>query len=212
MNLPFSEQQFFEVFQRYNSAVWPLQILLVASAVAGLLAVWLRPRRFTRPLLLLLACLWLWMAFAYHLAFFATINPAARVFAIAFVAEAVLLATLAVRGGVIVRFDRSAWSIAGLLLIAYALVLYPVIGYLAGHRYPSSPTFGLPCPTTLYTFGVLLAMRPRRTRVLVIPVLWAAIASSAAFTLGVYEDGMLIVAALLSVAQLPALSRLRVAH
>jgi hypothetical protein len=34
VNLPFTPQQFFEVFARYNAAVWPAQIGLNAVALA----------------------------------------------------------------------------------------------------------------------------------------------------------------------------------
>ena len=34
MNLPFTREEFFEVFARYNDAVWPAQVLLFAAALA----------------------------------------------------------------------------------------------------------------------------------------------------------------------------------
>jgi hypothetical protein len=54
--------------------------------------------------------------------------------------------------------------------VVFALVLYPVIGYTFGHIYPSSPTFGLPCPTTIFTFGIFLWSDKRLpVAILVIP-------------------------------------------
>src|SRR5665647_2806931 len=63
-----------------------------------------------------------------------------------------------------------------------------------GHHYPAAPTFGLPCPTTIFTFGVLLmAARPLPWLVLVAPMVWAAIGAAAAFSLGVTQDiGLLV--------------------
>jgi hypothetical protein len=79
----------------------------------------------------------------------------------------------------------------------YALVIYPVLGLLAGHRYPSAPTFGLPCPTTIFTFGVLLLAREKLPRFLfAIPMVWALIGFTAAFAFGVYEDYGLLIAGL----------------
>jgi hypothetical protein len=63
------------------------------------------------------------------------------------------------------------------------------------------PTFGLPCPTTLYTIGLLaflVAPYPRST--FVVPILWSAIGAQAAFFTCVPQDLSLIVAELVGVA------------
>ena len=86
-----------------------------------------------------------------------------------------------------------AW--VGGTLVLFALVVYPLVGHLLGHRYPAVPTFGLPCPTTIFTIGVLLfATAPVPRSVFVVPGLWAAVGSTAAFALGVYQDLGLLVA------------------
>jgi hypothetical protein len=70
-------------------------------------------------------------------------------------------------------------------------------GLLLGHTYPSTPTFGVPCPTTIFTIGALmLANRPHKY-VAVIPLLWSALGFSAAISLGVTEDVALIIAGLI---------------
>jgi len=85
-------------------------------------------------------------------------------------------------------------------LVAYALVIYPLIGYAIGHRYPAAPTFGLPCPTTIFTLGILLCGTSTGVRKLaVIPLVWAVIGSQAAFSLGIWEDLGLTAAAALFV-------------
>jgi len=51
------------------------------------------------------------------------------------------------------------------------------------------PTFGLPCPTTIFTFGMLAFLRPPYPRYLfVLPLVWVLIASQAAFLFGMVED------------------------
>ena len=78
---------------------------------------------------------------------------------------------------------------AGWALVIYSLVAYPALGYLLGHRYPASVTFGLPCPTTIFTLGVLLWIVPRPSwRLLALPLLWALVGTSAAFQFGMLED------------------------
>jgi hypothetical protein len=60
------------------------------------------------------------------------------------------------------------------------------------------PTFGLPCPTTIFTIGTLCLLRtPFPRHVLGAPFLWAAIGSQAAFLLGVYQDLGLLAAGLI---------------
>ena len=55
---------------------------------------------------------------------------------------------------------------------------------------------GLPCPTTIFTFGMLLlADRKLSFGILIIPLLWSVIGLSAAISLGMYEDIGLIVSA-----------------
>jgi len=197
MDLPFTASQFFQVFAAYNQSVWPAQYLLLLGAVAVVVLALRAPFRAGRFAAALLAFLWAWMGVAYHLAFFWSINPVAPAFAILSLASAVAFAWLGLfkRG---LQFE-SGWSrpkVIGLALIVAALFAYPVAGEMLGHRYPAAPTFGLPCPTTIFTFGVLLMATPAMSRLQVIgPLLWALIGTTAAFALGVLQDLALVAAA-----------------
>lgn len=197
MRLPFTSEQFFGVFRAYNEAVWPAQVALVTLAFTalGLVAF---PRSWSgRAISAMLASLWLWLALAYHLAFFAAINPIAYVFApisiagaLAFFIEGVL------RDRLRFALKRSARSAVGLGLITFSLLVYPAWSARAGHPYPAIPTFGLPCPTTLFTMGLLALLVPPHPRsILVVPVLWCLVGVQAAFLLGVRADLGLLVAA-----------------
>jgi hypothetical protein len=199
--MPFTAAEFFDGFRRYNEAVWPLQLVLAA---AGLVVVFLavRPRsNGGRAALLIVASLWLWMGAVYHLMFFRRINPAAAIFGSAFIMQSGLLAwTATQRRCVALRARPTALGITGAVMVFYALVMYPLIGVLAGHRYPATPTFGLPCPTTIFTLGVLLWWEPRPPRaVAIIPTMWAAIGTVGAVQLGVPQDFGLTVAAMIAV-------------
>ena len=198
--MPFTPADFFDVFRRYNEAVWPLQLVLAA---AGLVVVFLavRPRsNGGRAALLIVASLWLWMGAVYHLMFFRQINPAAAIFGIAFIVQAGLLAWVVTqRRGVALRARPTALGVTGAVMVVYALVLYPLLGLLAGHVYPAAPTFGLPCPTTIFTLGVLLWWEPRPPGVLaIIPTMWAAVGTVAAVQLGVPQDFGLTIAAMIA--------------
>jgi Family of unknown function (DUF6064) len=56
------------------------------------------------------------------------------------------------------------------------------------------PTFGLPCPTTIFTAGLLLLAPPHSRSVAIVPIVWSLIGGSAAFVLGVTADYALPVA------------------
>ena len=201
--MPFTIDDFLDVFRRYNEAVWPAQWILVILAVVAVLAA-SRARRLTSAPAVILAVLWLWVGIAYHLAFFRVINPAAVAFGALFIVQAGVFAWLALRKPAI-RFTarRDAAGMLGGLMVVFALLIYPTLGWLAGHRYPAAPTFGLPCPTTVFTFGLLLWAKPALPRrVLIIPVLWSAVATVAAFQLGMVEDLSLPFAAIVASAVL----------
>jgi Family of unknown function (DUF6064) len=190
VNLPFTAEQFFGVFARYNESVWPAQIALNALALACIGLVFLRGAAAGRWIGALLAVLWLWVAMAYHFAFFSGINPAAWIFGAVSFAGGLVFLWLGMLKRALRFAPAGGWRGAlGGLLLAYALLAYPLLGYVAGHRYPAAPTFGVPCPTAIFTLGLLLfAAHPVPRLAFVVPLLWAAMGSVAAFSLGVVED------------------------
>lgn len=204
--MPFTAEQFFAVFSQYNEAVWPAQVVAIIDASIAIGAALHGGRRAGRLVALILAVLWLWMGIVYHLQFFSRINPAAVVFAAAFIVEAGLLFwTGVIRARLAFEPRRDAAGVLGGILLFYALVGYPEIGRALGHSYPAAPTFGLPCPTTIFTFGLFLWARPPVPfSLMIVPALWAVVGSVAALQLGVGEDTGLAVSALVA---LPLLVR-----
>jgi hypothetical protein len=201
MDLPFTREQFFDVIADYNVAVWPAQFVLTLLAVAIVVLVIRGPERAGRLVSYGLGLLWGWIALAYHLAFFWSINPAAPIFAAISIAAA---ATFVWIGGIRgqLRFQKrlSATAIVGLVVVMFALGGYHAVGEYIGHRFPAAPTFGLPCPTTIFTVGILLMVAPDLPKALVVaPLAWAAIGSTAAFALGVTQDLGLVVVSVLGV-------------
>jgi len=204
MQLPFTVDQFFGVFRDYNEAVWPAQLLLMGLALAAVVMA-LVPRSWSGLVVsLILAFLWAWLAVAYHFLFFSRINPLAHVFGAVSFAGALVLGW----HGVIRRRLRFAWAggvraATGVLLVVFALVLYPVWSWFAGHRYPAMPTFGLPCPTTIFTLGVLAFLTtPYPRSPFVVPILWCVVGAQAAILLGVPQDLGLVVAGIVGLALL----------
>lgn len=200
--MPFSREEFLDVFRRYNETVWPTQLALLMLGIATLLLASLHNRRASAAASIGLATLWLWTALAYHLAFFKAINPIATVFAAAFIVQAVLLLVQGLRSPRLeLRLRPDAVTVTAVGIAVYALIGYPLLGYLLGHRYPSAPTFGAPCPTTILTFALLLLAKPPVPRVLlIVPGLWALVGTVGAITLGMHEDLGLTIAAIVTLA------------
>jgi len=192
---PFTPEQFFAVFAAYSRALgaWPL-----AAYALGAAAVWGAWRGGSGGARLAwgaAAVLWAWTGGLYHGLYFARINPAAYGFAAVFAAQAGLLGWEAWRGRCGFR-TGGACGWAGTALVAYAMVLYPLLGARLGHAYPRAPLFGVtPCPTTLFTAGLLLWAEAPPRRLAAIPLAWALVGTTAAWLLGVWEDLGLVAAA-----------------
>ena len=189
MTLPFSLEQFLGVFGAYNRALWPAAALLWLASAAAVVLILRGAPKSSRAIALLLAVHWAWSGVAYHLMFFRDINPAASVFGVLFVLQATLFGWWAPRApAAAFQLQRDIWSRLGVGLLLYALA-YPGLGLLLGLTYPRMPTFGVPCPTTLFTVGALLIARASAPRALgLIPLAWTVIGGSAAFLLGMYAD------------------------
>jgi hypothetical protein len=201
MKMPFTVDQFFEVFRHYNETLWPAQVFLSILAVIVVVLVF-RARPWTgRVVSAILGFLWFWLALAYHLAFFSRINPLAYGFSlVSLIGAFVLLWQGVIRRRLEFEFRLGAWPILGAALVLYALAVYPLWSVYSGHPYPAMPTFGLPCPTTLFTIGILAFARPVYPRSpLIVPALWCLIGGQAAFSLSVQPDYGLFAAFLVAV-------------
>ena len=196
MLIPFTRDQFFGAFSAYNQAIWPAQIGLLLGAVVIAGVAWRQePPRWTA---LALSGLWIWTAAVYHIGFFVAVTSAAYLFAAGFAAQAALIAWHGPRMEKLQlgRPREPGARALGWALVLYGIVGYPVIALLAGQRYPAMPTFGAPCPATIFTLGVLCwTRRPIPWTLLAIPLAWSLIATSAALAFGVVEDLALPLAA-----------------
>jgi hypothetical protein len=203
--MPFSRDEFLDVFAAYNAAYWPLAAALWIASAAVVIAVAFGRDR-SRWAIGLLAFQWGWAAAAYHGALFSRINPAALLFAAGFAGEAALLLWYGpIRGAIaVVQGSRTVGTIAGYAFLMYGL-MYPAIALLGELSYPRVPTFGVPCPIVMLTVGFLMLTRPLPVALVIVPVLWTAIGGSAAFLLGMHADlalplgGVALVAGLMPV-------------
>lgn len=198
--MPFTTDQFFALFAAYNQAIGPAPIVAYVLAALALAAMLSGRAAGYRVALGILGLLWLWNGAAYHLVFFTRINGAAYGFAVLFVVQGGLFLWLAARAASGRAIRRRVLQVAtGSSLVAYGAILYGILGRLSGHAWPAIPLFGVaPCPTVIFTFGLLM-LAPRRVAswLLIVPLVWAAIGSSAAILLSVPEDLGLLVSGLI---------------
>jgi hypothetical protein len=203
--LPFTTEQFLEVFKTYNTSIWPAQIAAYLLGVAIIYLAFRKNAGRDKIISLILSIFWLWMGGLYHLTFFTSINTAAYGFGILFIIQGLLfLGAGAWKGRLKFQFERNLYGITGAILIIYAMLVYPIIGAQLGHGYPHAPMFGVaPCPATIFTFGILLwTTKKVPWWILVIPGLWSVVGFTAAFSLGILEDTGLLIAGIVGIALL----------
>jgi Family of unknown function (DUF6064) len=208
--MDFTVDQFLAMFHRYNEAIWPMQIVGYAIGlliVAALVARIRHPRSVLtshvvvdRLVPTLLAAYWAWIGIVFMWGYQADISASGRPFGILFLIGAAAFATAAVAGKDLGLGRVPSWRLAvGGTMIAYGMVVYPLLGMLAGHTYPSAPIFGVaPCPTDIFTLGLLVCCLRPRWWTLAMPLTWACLGLMAALKLGIAEDFGLTASALVA--------------
>lgn len=200
--LMFSQQTYYRLFELYNTDLWPLQILALVLG-AAVLVLWRRGGdRAGRAIAAILAVCWLWVAWAFHWQRYASINLAAGYFALAFVVQALLLLWLgAMRGRLAPLTATRLQQRAGLGLLLFAVLVFPVMGPLLGRSWTQAEVFGMaPDPTALATLGVLLLAGPRPAWALFpIPVAWCLLSGITLWAMESPDFAVVPLAALLAV-------------
>jgi uncharacterized protein DUF6064 len=183
--LMFSPRTYYRLFELYNSAIWPLQLVGLALGVA-IFALLLRGGAWRgRAIAAVLAACWLWVAWAYFLKRYETINWAGEYFAVGFAVEALLLVWI----GVVLdrlrfRPGSDLFGLAALCIFLLALFIHPLIGLLTGRPWLQVELFGVaPDPTVVGTTGVLVAAHRPHWLLLVIPIIWCAISGATLWTM-----------------------------
>ncbi len=189
--LPFTKEVFLRVFEQYNAAIWPAQVVAYGLGVL-LVLLTLKPRRGSdRVIAAALAGIWLWMGVVYQVMYYSTINWAAWAFGALFLIQGLLVAwTGAVRGRLEFRFVPDLHGWVGFGFMVFSMAVYPLIGLLTDYDWLWAPMFGVaPNPTTIFTLGMLLLIARRvPLHLLVIPVFWSLIGGATAWLLNVPRD------------------------
>ena len=177
--LLFSPRTYYRLFELYNAAIWPAQLIAFAAGLALLALPWLGGRHRGRVAAAILALCWAWVAWGFLYQRYQTINWAAVWIAAAFGVQAVLLAAAVATDRLAPQRPQDLRSGAGYALLAWAVLLQPLLAPLLGRSWRQAELFGTtPDPTVVATLGILLLIRPQvwpvTAALLPIPLLWCA--------------------------------------
>ncbi|MFW6345308.1 MAG: DUF6064 family protein, partial [Halomonas sp.] len=177
--LMFSPQVYERLFVLHNQAWWPGQLLALALGGA-ILALLLRPGAVgARPIVVLLALAWTFVAWAFLWQRYAPINWGIRYVVPLFGLQALLLVALGLwRGGLKLPARWHLPRALGIALMAYAVILHPLTAALFSRGLAGAEVIGLtPDPLAIATLGIAAMLQPARRGwlLMVVPALWCLI-------------------------------------
>jgi len=169
--LLFSPRTYYRLFELHHRTLWPLQLAAVGAG-AAMLALALRDApRPGRVASALAAAAWLWVAWSWFLARYATINWAADAIAASFAVQGLLLLG---SGVVTTRLEFAAGPgvrrSLGIAIVLAALFVQPLAGVPFGRPLAQAEVFGItPAPTATATLGLLVLARRTRWELALLP-------------------------------------------
>ncbi len=199
----------FKFFAQYNLSVWPIQIVDYLLSIVIVFTAARRGKYSDRIIAAILAFFWFWTAIMFWPPA-GQVLPMVLVFAAVSLIQGALFLASAARPAVSYRFGTDPFSLTGLALVVFALVVYPLMGFSLGHVYPQSLTVGaFPCPTTILTLGLFLCSASKVPKYLIIvPGLAATVLGLSSLygvlspTGGIVEDIGLLISGLVAIPML----------
>jgi hypothetical protein len=199
-----SSDGFFAMWEQYNNDIWPMQIV---TYVLGILSVVLalKKQRFSdKAIAGALSLLWLWNGLATFIITFGDLSAQYYAWGALWIVQGLIFLYVGfVKSGLEFGFNGKWYNYIGLSFVAYALLVYPLIGSISGHSYPGGPIFGVaPCPVCIFTVGMLLLSAQKKAPLFVmgIPFLWSLTGIYAVLAMGVYADAGEVLAGVMSAA------------
>ncbi len=200
MKTPFTTEQFFSVFEKYNKAVFPFQLIIILLGIFALVLIHSNNALKNKLIGSFLGLLWIWMGMAYHILFFSVINKLAFVFGAVFIVQGLLiLINTFLADKLTFSYFSKRKNYFGYFFILFGLIIYPLLSYFIQGSFNTTIAPGLPCPSTIFTFGFFMMTGNKFPKyLLIIPSIWAIIGASAAIQFGVYQDTILLITAIIA--------------
>ena len=198
MNISLTLEQMLSVFEAYNTATWIIQIV---ACLLGITAVFLTVKTSaysSRIITAILSLIWLWTGIVFCIMYWAPGFTPSYGYAALYIIQGIIFFTGILKPKLSFRFTADIYSFLGILFIVYSMVGYTLVGYFLGHIYPQSVSIILaPCPTVVFTFGILLLTDKKVPKyILIIPLLWSLCGIMPVY-MGIREDIGLIIAGVL---------------
>lgn len=201
MKIPFTTEQFFEIIEKYNVTLFPSQLVIILLGILSVILLHSQKSYKNKFIGGFLGILWIWIGIAYHLAFFTEINKVAYAFGGLFILQGLffLFETYS-RKKLEFEIDGNVMDYIAYFFLIFGILIYPILIYFLENSVETIITLGLPCPSTILTFGFLmLTTRKLSKYLLIIPALWTIVGTSAAFNFGVYPDYLMPISALVAI-------------
>jgi len=186
-----SVELFYQRMFEYNSDMWPVMIFTYVLAVLVIILSIKRFKFSDTIITSVLGFLWIWNGLIEFIIYFGSVSAQYYAWGSLWILQGVLFIWFGImKANFIFKIGKDIYSITGLIIILFALVVYPIIGFLTDHGYPHGPIFGIaPCPVCIFTFGILLFNNKKLPLfILVLPFLWSLTGLYAGFKMEVYQD------------------------
>lgn len=148
---------FYRTLQSYNETFWPM---IIITFLLGIVVVYLAARKSgssSKVISAILSFLWIWSGIVFFIIYYGSMEveflglvmPGVWYLGgVLFLFQGFLFLIFGVvKSQLSFRLGGDWLSVVGALMIVYAMVIYPVIGFLTGYSYPGYPVFGIaPCP------------------------------------------------------------------
>jgi len=134
--------------------------------------------------------------------YFKEFMPIPFVFGVLFILQALIfIFEGTIRNRISFKFKTDLYGLTGALLIFYAIFGYQALEYLLERGYPEILSFGMfPCPTVIFSLGILLWTGIKfPPYILIFPLIHALSGFIPAFMIGIIEDIGLIISGLVAI-------------
>lgn len=191
---------FYNTLQTYNETVLPITII---TYLLGIIAIYLALKKSSsssKMISAVLSFLWIWSGIVFFIIFYGpmeieflgqTMPGVWYIGGVLFVIQGVLFLIFGVtRNSLSFKIAGDENSVVGVIIVTYAMIIYPIIGFLTGLSYPKYPVFGTgPCPLTIFTLGFLQwTDRKMPIATAIIPFIWSLMGIMPILALDVWAD------------------------
>jgi len=193
-------EDFYSTLQTYNETVLSVTIIAYLLGITAIYLTLKKSENSSKMISTILSFLWIWSGIVFFIIFFGpmeteflgqTMPGIWYLGGALFIIQGILFLIFGViRDSLSFGMAGDGNSVVGVILITYATIVYPIIGFLTGFSYPRYPVFGTgPCPLTIFTLGFLQwTDRKMPIIIAIIPFIWSLMGIMPILALDVWAD------------------------